>query len=45
MHLGAMHQAAGDILQAGSEQSCVFPDENNAADRGVGPVAGEHEEN
>lgn len=42
MHLGAMHQAAGDILQAGCEQSGVFTDGNNAADAGgADPVAGE----
>lgn len=32
MHLGAMHQAAGDILQAGCEQSVELTDGNNAAD-------------
>lgn len=36
MHPGAMHQAAGDILQAGCEQSGVFTDGNNAADAGGG---------
>lgn len=32
VHLGAMHQAAGDILQAVCEQSGEVTDGNNAAD-------------